>query len=218
MDVVFEQAGLAAVGVVGPAVVDECGLQERVERFAVRGDCETFEPLVVGAAGLRICGYGDAGGVVDRGAVGGEGDATVAARQVGGWGLDGGEEGSRGGEVVDVRAVFVADPVGAIFGEDETFGVEACAVAAGARLAEAVACVGCCGEEGVAGDGEATLDVGIETGGRGAGGVGQEGCGFVLEEEVRWRGFGEGGIGGRGEGDGEFVDAVLVIEGALGVP
>lgn len=87
-DGIFEQARLSTIGVIGPAVVDECGLHERVQCFAVWGDGEAFEPLVVGAAGLWVRGYDGAGGVVDWGAVGGEGDAVVAAREVGGWGLD----------------------------------------------------------------------------------------------------------------------------------
>lgn len=139
-------------------------------------------------------------------------------REVGRGRLDGGEELSGSGEVVDVGTVFVADPVGAICGEDKSFGIKACTVAARAGLAKAVPGVGCCGEEGKAGDGEATLGVGIETSGRGTSGVGEESCGFICEEEVRWGGMGDGGVGSRGEGDGEYMDAVLVVEGALGVP
>lgn len=63
-----------------------------------------------------------------------------------GWGLDRGEEGAGCGEVVDIGPVFVADPVAAVVGKDETFGVDSDTVTAGAGLAKAVAGIGCCGE------------------------------------------------------------------------
>ena len=56
-----------------------------------------------------------------------------------GGGADGGEHGACGREVVDVRAVFVGDPEGAVGGQDEAFGVDGHARAAGAGGTEAVA-------------------------------------------------------------------------------
>lgn len=172
---------MAAVGVVGAAVVDEGGLEERVEGFAIGGCGEPLEALVVGASGLGVLGYEGAVGVVDWGAGGGEGDGTVAVGEEGGWGLDCGEELAGFGEVVDVGPVLVADPVAAVFGEDEAFGVDANTLASGAGLAEAVAGVCCGGEEGKVADGEAARWVSFEAGRGVAGGVAQESRALVGE-------------------------------------
>lgn len=55
-DVVGEEAGLAAVRLLGAAVLVEGGLQEGIEGGAVVGDGEAFEALVVVAAGLGVGG------------------------------------------------------------------------------------------------------------------------------------------------------------------
>ncbi len=108
---------MAAERVVGAAVLDEGGLGQCVEGFAVGGGGEAFETLVVGAAGFRVLGVEFPIGVVDWWTVCAEGDGVIAGREEGGRGLDGGEEFAGAGEVVDIGAIFVADPVAPITGE-----------------------------------------------------------------------------------------------------
>lgn len=82
-DVVGEETGLAAVGLLGAAFLVEGGSQEGVEGGAVVGDGEAFEALVVVAAGFGVGGDDFAGGVVAGRGVGGEADGVVAAGEVG---------------------------------------------------------------------------------------------------------------------------------------
>ena len=122
-------------------------------------------------------------------------------------------------EKVDVGAVLVADPVGTVGVEDQTFGVEAGALAARPGLAESVAGVGGGGEEGESSTHvEAAAGVGFEAG-KGVGeGVGEEGGAFVGDVEVWWCGGGGDGMGVRGEEDVEDVEADLIVQCSLCVP
>lgn len=147
-DVVFEQTGLAPVGVAGPAFLVECALHECEERVPVGGNGESFEALVVVAPGLGVRGDGYLTGGVDGRAVGAEADAAVAVRDVGVRWLDGLEHLALGRELVDVRSVLVRDPEGAVGREDEAFGVDGDAFAPGPGLTEAVACEGRDREDG----------------------------------------------------------------------
>lgn len=141
-DVVGEEAGLAAVGLLGAAFLVEGGLQEGVEGGAVVGDSEAFEALVVVAAGLGVGGEHFAGGVVAGRGVGGEADGGVAAGDVGLGGADGELHFAVAAEFVDVGAVLVADPEGAVAVEDEAFAVDGDGFASWAGAAEAISHVG----------------------------------------------------------------------------
>lgn len=172
--VVFEQARLATDRVVGPAVVDERGLRERIQGFAIRRGGQTFETLIVRAARLRVGGNNGAVWFVNGRAVGGERDRVVATRDIGGRWSDSAEQFSGCRESVDVGAIFVADPEAAVIGEHKAFGIDTDAAATSAGLAEAIAGVGGGGEEGEVADCEAASKVGVEAGGWVALGVSEE--------------------------------------------
>ncbi len=110
-DRILQEPSLASERVVGAAVLDQRGLCQGVEGFAVRGRGKPFKTLVVAAPGLGICGCDGSVGVVNRRTVCAEGDGTIARGEKGARGLDRGEKFSGAGEAVNVGTVFVTDPV-----------------------------------------------------------------------------------------------------------
>lgn len=209
---------MLAGGVVGPAFLVQRGLRQGEELPPVRGDGQAFESLVVGAAGLGV--RGDEGAVrfVDRRGVGAEGYGAVASRQVCGRRLDRGEYAAGGGDVVDVRPVFVADPEGAVGGKDKAFAVDGYTLTPRTRTAEAIAGIIRGGEEGETVESKPSLRVCFETCCRLAAWVSEEDAVKVFETEIGRRGSRGRAFRRRREGDGKFVDPVLVVEGTLGVP
>ena len=217
-DVVFEQTSLEAGRVIRSTFLIERGLHEGEELFAGARDGEAFEALIVVAAG-RCIGWGNGFvQIIDWGGVGGKGEGVVAVGEVGRRGLDCEFHFARAGEFVDVGAVFVGNEEAAVRGEDEAFAVDRDAFAAGPGAAEAVAFVGGDWKLGEAGVGYRARDVGIKARGWGAVGAGEEDGVLVGELEI-WGGrmLCGGGVG-EGEGECKFVDAVLVVQSAFGIP
>ena len=217
-DVVFEQACLPAVGVIGPAFLVECGLHERVQRLAVSGESQAFEALVIVSSCLRVCGDDRPVEIIDRRGISAEAYAPVAMRDIRRGRHNRLQHPSLRREPVDIRPVFVGDPERAIAIECQSFGVDGDASPTRAGAAESIACESCGGEDREPGELQASCGIGVEAGGGVAVRAGEEDGVEVLELEVGRGRVGDCSGRGRGKGDEDFLDAVLVVQCTLGIP
>lgn len=120
--------------------------------------------------------------------------------------------------MVYVRPVFIRHPEPAIGSERQAFAVNGNMSPAGSRAAKPITCKGSNGQDWEAGICDRPKDVGVKAGCRGAIGTGEEDGVLVGELEVWSRWICKGSVRLGRQGDGEFVDAVLVIESSFRVP
>ena len=165
-DVIREETGVKTgeAGAAGAAILTGSGLEEREERLAVGGERQSFEALVVLAADRRVEGRGS--GLVGCRIIGGERISPGALRDESGRRADRGLQDAGGGELINVGTVFVADVQGAIGQTYDALGVER--EAAVEALGQHGQGTGRAAQAGGAGGG-------VESGERGAVGLGEEG-------------------------------------------
>lgn len=121
-------------------------------------------------------------------------------------------------ELIDIRPVLVGDPKCTTTAEGKAFRVNSDAFPAGARAAETIACECGGGQDGIPGVLQAAVGVGIKASGGLTVGPGEKDGVEICELEIGWGGVRDCGSGVGGQGDGDLLNAILVVDRALCVP
>lgn len=157
-------------------------------------------------------------GIVNRRGISTETDAAVAIRDIRYRRHNGLQHASPRRELIDIRSVLVGDPKCTTAAEGEAFRVNSDAFPAGARAAETIACESGGGQDGIPRVLQAAGGIGIEASGGLTVRASEKDGVEICELDIGWGGVRDRGSGVGDQGDGDLLNAILVVDRALCVP
>ena len=157
-------------------------------------------------------------GIVYRRGISTETDAAVTIRDIRYRRHNGLQHASPRRELIDIRSVLVGDPKCTTTAESKAFGVNSDAFPAGAWAAETIACESGGGQDGISRVLHAADGIGIEASGGLTVGPSEKDGVEICELDVGWGGVSDRGSGVGDQGNGDLLNAILVVGRALCVP